>query len=119
MFLKAIPCPVPFPMCAFSVPVLVRVSIVATEHHDQKASWREKDLAYTSTLLFIIEGSRGRNTSSCRTWRQELTQKAWRDAAYWLAPHGLLSLISYRSQDHQARVGPTHSRPGPSLLIIN
>jgi hypothetical protein len=22
-------------------------------------------------------------------------------AAYWLAPHGLLSLLSYRTQDHQ------------------
>jgi hypothetical protein len=28
-------------------------------------------------------------------------------AAYWLAPHGLLSLLSYRSQNHQPIVGGT------------
>jgi hypothetical protein len=26
------------------------------------------------------------------TWEQELKQKPWRRVAYWLAPHGLLSL---------------------------
>ena len=26
-------------------------------------------------------------------------------AAHWLAPHGLLSLLSYRTQDHQLRGG--------------
>ena len=25
-------------------------------------------------------------------------QKPWRAAAYWLAPHGLLSLLSYRTR---------------------
>jgi hypothetical protein len=34
------------------------------------------------------------------TWRQELMQRPWRGAAFWLAPHGLLSLLSYRIQDH-------------------
>lgn len=27
------------------------------------------------------------------TWGQEVTQKPWRNIAYWLAPHGLLSQI--------------------------
>ena len=47
------------------------------------------------------------------TWRQELMQKPWRGAAYWLALHGLLSLLSYRTQDHQPRDGPTHNGLGP------
>jgi hypothetical protein len=34
-------------------------------------------------------------------------QRPWRDAAYWLAPHGLLSLLSYRTQDHQPRIAPS------------
>jgi hypothetical protein len=71
------------------------------KNHDQKASWGGKDLiAYTSALQFIIEGSQGRNSSTGVTWRQKLIQKSRRDAAYWLASHGLLSLFSYTTQDH-------------------
>jgi hypothetical protein len=60
---------------------------------------------------------------------QELQQgrnlEAWLDAesiegaAEWLAPHGLLSLLSYRTQDHQPRSGITHCGLGPSLPITN
>jgi hypothetical protein len=32
--------------------------------------------------------------------KQELMQRSWRDAAYWLASAVLLSLLSYRTQDH-------------------
>lgn len=45
--------------------------------------------------------------ASAGTWRQELTQRSWRDTAYWLAPQGLLSLLSYRTQDHQRRGKPS------------
>ena len=38
-------------------------------------------------------------------------------AAYWLAPHGLLSLLFYRTQDHQPRDGPTHNGLGPPPSI--
>ena len=37
------------------------------------------------------------------TWRHELMQRPWRGAAYWLAPYVLLSLLSYRPQNHQPR----------------
>ena len=33
----------------------------------------------------------------------------WKNAAYWLASHGLLSLLSYRTQDYQHRDGTTHN----------
>lgn len=33
------------------------------------------------------------------TWRQELKHKPWRNIFYWLAPHVLLSLLSYITQD--------------------
>jgi hypothetical protein len=61
--------------------------------------------AYTSTLRFTTEGSQDRNSNRAGTWRQELMQRPWRDAAYWLASHGLLSLLSYRTQGHQPRNG--------------
>ena len=42
-------------------------------------------LAYTPILLFIIEGSQGRNLSREGIWRQELMKRSWRGAAYWIA----------------------------------
>jgi hypothetical protein len=42
-------------------------------------------------------------------------QRPWRGAAYWLASPDLLSLLSYRTQDYQARDGTTHhGLAGPS-----
>jgi hypothetical protein len=34
-------------------------------------------------------------------------------SASWFAPHGLLSLLPYRTQDHQPRDGPTHNGLAP------
>ena len=47
--------------------------------------------------------------------KQELVQKPWRDAPYWLASPVLLSLDSrYRTQDFLPRDGTIHK--GPSTL---
>lgn len=35
--------------------------------------------------------------------------KARRHATYWLPPHGLFSLVSYRTQGQLAKGDPTHS----------
>jgi hypothetical protein len=35
--------------------------------------------------------------------KQELMQRPWRDVPYWLASPGLLSLLSFRTQDYQPR----------------
>ena len=50
-------------------------------------------------------------------------QRPW-SIAYWLAPHGLLNLLSYRTQDHQSRGGPTlngldSSPPEGEALLTN
>ena len=47
-------------------------------------------LAYTSALLFITEGSQDRNSNRAGTWRQELMQRPWKGAAYWLAQPAFL-----------------------------
>jgi hypothetical protein len=65
------------------VGVLVRDTVAALKHHDQKqAGERRVYLAYTSTLSSIIEGSQSRNSNRAGAWRQELMQRSWRGAAY-------------------------------------
>jgi hypothetical protein len=93
---------------------LVRVTIAEMKHYDQRQVGEENVyLASTSTTLFIIAGSQDRNSNWAGTWRQELRQRPWKGAAYWLALHGLLSLLSNRIQNHQPRDnGTTHSGLG-------
>ena len=55
----------------------------------------EKDRANLS-LWSIVKQSLGRNSSGT----QELKQRPWRDAAYWLVRHGLLNLLFKTTQDH-------------------
>ena len=66
-----------------------------------------------------MEGSQSRNSNKAGTWRQELMQKLWRGATYQLAPHGLLRLLSYRTQDTQLKDGATRNGLCPSLSITN
>ena len=102
--------------------VLLRVAIADMRYHDLKQLEEERVyLAYNCISLIWHEGSRDRNSSRGGTWRQELMQTLWTGTAHWLAPHGLLSLLSYRTQDHQARDGTTHNGLGPphqSLIKI-
>jgi hypothetical protein len=52
-------------------------------------------------------------------WRQKLMLRPLREAAFCLAPHGLLSLLSYITQNHLLRGGATHNGLGPPLSMIN
>ena len=72
--------------------------------------------AYTLHTALYHQGKSGLELMQVR--KQELMQRPWRDAHYWLASPGLLSLLSYRTQDYQPRemVPPTR---GPSPLITN
>jgi hypothetical protein len=45
-------------------------------------------LAYTSVLLFIIEGIQNKNSN--RAWKQGLMQRPWRGGANWLAQPAFL-----------------------------
>ena len=64
-------------------------------------------------LLFITKGSQDWDSHKAGTWRQEPMQRSWRDAASWLASPGLLSLLSYRTQDYQPRDSTTHKGASP------
>ena len=46
-------------------------------------------------------------------------QEPWRGAACWFALSGLLSLLSYRTQDQQPRMAGTQHGLGPSLVREN
>jgi hypothetical protein len=67
---------------------LVKVAITVMKHHDQSNS------AYPSKSQLTIKGIKDRNSSRLGTWRFELRWRPWRNVTYWLAPHGLLSLLS-------------------------
>jgi hypothetical protein len=62
-------------------------------------------LAYTSHTAVDHHRKSGLELKQVR--KQELMQRPWRDATYWLASPGLLSLLSYRIQDYQPRDGTT------------
>lgn len=85
-----------------------------------KATWRGKALLKLCLLVTVtIEGSQDGNSNRAGTWKQELTQRSWRGAAYRLAPHGLLSLLSYSTQSRLTRGGATRNGLGPPPSITN
>ena len=45
-------------------------------------------------------------------------QRPWKDAAYWLALHGFLNLLSYSAQDHLLLDEATHIGLGPPHLLL-
>lgn len=52
-------------------------------------------------------------------WRQEVKQRPRGTVLCWFAVRGLLSLLSYPSQDHLPRGGTVHSGLSPPIPIIN
>ena len=64
------------------------------------------------TIAYHLEEVGTGTQNRTGTWRQELMQRPWRGAAYWLALHGLLSLLSHRTQGHQPRDGAIHNGLG-------
>jgi hypothetical protein len=65
------------------------------------------------TLPYCYSSPRKSGLELKQVRKQELMQRPWRDIPYWLASPGLLSLLSYRTQDYQPRDGPTHKGPFP------
>ena len=66
--------------------VLVRVCIPAQNIMTKKQVGKERVYsAYTSILLFITKEVRAGAQRRAGTWRQDLMQRPWRNAAYLLA----------------------------------
>ena len=82
------------------------------KHHDQETSWGGKDL-FGLHFHTAVHHQRKSGLELKQVRKQELMQRPWRDVLYWLAFPGLLSLLSYRTQDYQPRDGTTHKGPFP------
>lgn len=81
---------------------------------------RAYSIACTFTLLFMIEGSQDKNSKHYRILEAEPDKAEAREGRCLLTCfHGLLSLLSHRTQDHQPMGGTTHSglSPPPWSLI--
>jgi hypothetical protein len=65
------------------------------------------------TLPYCCSSPRKSGLELKQVRKQELMQWLRRDVLYWLASPGLLSLLSYRTQDYQPRDGTTHKGPFP------
>jgi hypothetical protein len=83
-----------------------------TKHHEQEASWGGKGL-FSLHFHTAVDHQRKSGLELKQVRKQELMQRPWRDVTYWLASPGLLSWLSYKTQDYQPRDGTTHK--GPSL----
>ena len=84
------------------------------KHHDQKASWGGKGLFIWLTLHSPSLEEVRTGTQTGQEPGAGADAEAMEGAAYWLASRDLLSLLSYRTQDHQPTDGPTHRGLGIS-----
>jgi hypothetical protein len=80
------------------------------KHHDQEASWGGKCL-FSLHFHTAVHHQRKSGLELKQVKKQELMQRPWRDVTYWLPSPGLLSLLSYRTQDYHPRDGTTHNGP--------
>lgn len=62
---------------------------------------------YLHVIVHFV-GSKYRTQGRPNCMKQGLKEKTYRNAAYWLAPDGFLSLSSYCTHDRQIRAGVVH-----------
>jgi hypothetical protein len=97
--------------------VLIGVSIPAQNIMTKKQIGEER--VYSADTSHIAVHHRRKSGLELKQVRkQELMQRPWWDITYWLASPGLLSLLSYRTQDYQPRDGTTHKGPSHSWSVI-
>jgi hypothetical protein len=78
-----------------------------------KKQVRYKRLYLDYTFHIAVEHQKMSGLELKQVRKQELMQRPWKDGTYWLASPGLLSLLSYRTQDYQPRDGTTLKGPFP------
>ena len=84
----------------------------STVVNTDKANMGE-DSAYYTLLYHIPSLREVRAGSQARTWRQDLKQRPWRNAAYVLAYPDLLSLLPYITQNYLPQGGTTQNGLAP------
>jgi len=83
-----------------------------TKHHDQEEVGEERVYSnLTSTLLFITKESQDWNSSRSGADAEAMEVSYLLPCFPCLASPDLLSLLSYRNQDHQPKNGTTHNGP--------
>jgi hypothetical protein len=101
------------------LPVSINVSFsihfcwVYPSFQEQRFNYLKPLLIFFCVVCFITKGSPYRNSQRAGTWKQEVIQRPSKGVSYWLASPGLLSLLSYRTQDYHPRDGTTHNGPSP------
>jgi hypothetical protein len=90
------------------------------KHLDQKASWGGKGL-FSLNFHIVVHHWRKSGQELKQDWNLEAGADAepMEECCPWLGPHGLLSLLSYKTQDHQPRGDSTPNGLGPPLSISN
>ena len=78
-----------------------------------KATRRGKILLKLCSLITVLtEGSQDSNSKEAGAGVETME-----DAEFWLTSPALLSLLSYRTQDHQPKDGTTHNGLGLPPLV--
>lgn len=102
-----------------SAPVITGFAAAVMKHCEPKRVGEEMVYLACTSWVAVHSGKPRQELKRDEKLDQELTQRPWRRAAYWLAPPGLLSLLSYRIQGLQTRDGTTHHGLGPPPLVTN
>lgn len=74
------------------------------------------DLRYISTLQRITTSS---EEVRAETEIQKRMQQPWMGTVHYTVPHGLLTLVSSKSQHHQSRGGTEQDELSPLTSMIN
>jgi len=59
-------------------------------------------------IIVYHQRKSGQELNKTGTRKQDMIQRPWSGAVYCLTSHGVFSLLSYRTQDHQPRDDTTH-----------
>jgi hypothetical protein len=88
---------------------------IAVMNTRTKSKLGRKEFFWLTLLYHSVhqQSQSGQELKHKRNLEAGADAEAMEGAAYWLVPHDLLSLLSYRLQDHKTNDGTTHNDLGP------
>lgn len=95
-------------------------AVYSYDKHDDQNNIRKKRiyLAEIPMAQWIIYHDKPGQELKAIIYRQEMKQRTWKRATCWLTFCGLLGLISYATQDHLPKGGPSPNDLGSFTSII-